>query len=643
MKKILLMAVVLMACLAVSCQKENVEELPTFTAHADNGGMKTDLVGNYIHWNNTDQVKVFGDFGYAIYGVAPRVDDPTWATLSVIENHDIASSQPYRFVYPASMAEGGSANNNNLYVTYPVERSINDAPLKYFPMYGESDHRDVAFRNLGGLVKIVLPEITRNINEIRISADEPISGTYRIGTGCSLAFNGTATGEDKRIVVKTEGRAFSAGDCVYIAVPEGQYHNFYIVIDAGTVAAAKVATVVNVQASAITTINISNLEFVDVNWAPATLQEKAFHQLRVRRIIFHYNYYAEVTDAERIDNHSSDPLATPIYKKIIGDVCHVYTPASEIYAPANSSELFGQYECPTILEQIDFGDGFNTSNVTNMIGMFEDCQSLTSLDLSSFNTSNVTNMGGMFYGCSSLTSLDLSSFNTSNVTNMYYMFFNCDNLTSLDLSSFNTSNVTDMRYMFTACSSLTSLDLSSFNTSNVTNMGCMFYGCSSLTSLNLSSFNTSNVTNMISMFNGCSSLTSLDLSSFNTSNVTNMGGMFYGCSSLTSLDLSSFNTSNVTNMRFMFYVCQSLTSLDLSSFSGQNISNFGYTFMYCSSLRSIEFGQSFTLSSTANVVEALYQTGSSNSTTTIHCNSATAAKLSSNTWVGSWVVFNTTY
>ena len=57
-------------------------------------------------------------------------------------------------------------------------------------------------------------------------------------------------------------------------------------------------------------------------------------------------------------------------------------------------------------------------------------------------------MGGMFYNCSSLTSLNLSNFNTNNVTNMGYMFFNCSSLTSLNLSNFNTNNVTDMSAMF---------------------------------------------------------------------------------------------------------------------------------------------------------------------------------------------------
>ena len=129
--------------------------------------------------------------------------------------------------------------------------------------------------------------------------------------------------------------------------------------------------------------------------------------------------------------------------------------------------------------------GSNTSNVTNMAQMFQNCSSLTSLDVSSFDTSNVTNMGMMFDGCSSLTSLDLSNFNTSKVTRMSTMFNGCTSLTSLDLSNFNTSKVTHMYNMFRSCSGLTSLYLSGWDTSNVTDMENMFSGCSKLKTIKM--------------------------------------------------------------------------------------------------------------------------------------------------------------
>jgi surface protein len=68
---------------------------------------------------------------------------------------------------------------------------------------------------------------------------------------------------------------------------------------------------------------------------------------------------------------------------------------------------------------------------------------------------------------------------TSNVTNMSYMFNNCSSLTTIP--QLDTSNVTDMYYMFHNCNSLTSIPL--LDTSNVTNMNGIFSGCSSLKSI----------------------------------------------------------------------------------------------------------------------------------------------------------------
>ena len=195
----------------------------------------------------------------------------------------------------------------------------------------------------------------------------------------------------------------------------------------------------------------------------------------------------------------------------------------------DSAMLFAHF---TNLNEIDFGTAVDTSQVTDMIHMFNGCHNLRNLDVSGFDTSQVTNMGNMFNGCISLTSLDLSSFDTAQVRNMCWMFYNCSSLTSLDLSSFDTAQVWNMMCMFYNCSSLTSLDVSSFDTSQVTDISYMFYDCSNLTSLDLSSFDTSQVTDMSYMFCDCSNLTSLDVSGFDTSKGTSTYDMFNSCNSL---------------------------------------------------------------------------------------------------------------
>ena len=180
--------------------------------------------------------------------------------------------------------------------------------------------------------------------------------------------------------------------------------------------------------------------------------------------------------------------------------------AGEIAPNPDVSYMFAHF---TNLEKIDFGNCFDTSNVTDMNGMFYGCSSLTSLNLTGFDTSNVTNMAYMFSGCSNLTSLNLTGFDTSNVTSMSYMFSRCGSLTSLDLTGFDTSNVRNMTGMFSDCSSLVSLDLTSFDTANVVTAEYMFARCRNLTSLDLSSFDSFSPSVAYHVFSGCGRLTNL--------------------------------------------------------------------------------------------------------------------------------------
>lgn len=143
---------------------------------------------------------------------------------------------------------------------------------------------------------------------------------------------------------------------------------------------------------------------------------------------------------------------------------------------ASLNELFINKKISTITHL-----GIDTRRVTNLQSMFQNCSSLTSLDVSGFSTQNVTLMYGMFQNCSSLTSLDVSNFSTQNVTTMSVMFQGCRSLKSLDVSNFNTQNVTRMSGMFYYCNSITELNFGdNFDAGKVIDVNDMFYNCSSL-------------------------------------------------------------------------------------------------------------------------------------------------------------------
>jgi len=216
-----------------------------------------------------------------------------------------------------------------------------------------------------------------------------------------------------------------------------------------------------------------------------------------------------------------------------------------------------------------------TKAITDMSNIFKYCTSLP--DISTWDTSNVTNMSGMFGDFSSLKELsDISKWNTSKVINMSYMFYNCRSLKSLpDISKWDTSNVVDMSYMFKNCGSLISLpDISKWNTLNVNNMIEMFRDCESLEELpDISKWNTKNVINMSYMFYNCKLLKKLpDISKWNVSNVNYLNNMFEDCSGLISMpDISNWDTKGVIKLDHMFYNCKSLKGISLPYIQLPNI------------------------------------------------------------------------
>ena len=140
---------------------------------------------------------------------------------------------------------------------------------------------------------------------------------------------------------------------------------------------------------------------------------------------------------------------------------------------------------------------------------------------SSFADARPTTTYFWFYDMGNLQSImGMSYLNTSEVTNMYGMFSGCNQLTGIDVSHFNTSEVTNMREMFQACGSLTSLDLSSFNTSKVTNMIKMFDNAKALKTIYVGNgWSTAAVTNSTGMFWRCTNLVGGQGTAYSSSHV----------------------------------------------------------------------------------------------------------------------------
>ena len=213
--------------------------------------------------------------------------------------------------------------------------------------------------------------------------------------------------------------------------------------------------------------------------------------------------------------------------------------------------------------------GANTSNITNMSGIFSICSNLTNVAV--FDTSRVENMYSAFQG-TKITSFD--GFDVSNVTNMSCMFRGCSTLESFNEKNTSSLRVTDS--MFVGCSSLVEVLM---DTSKVSSMECMFQYCTSLT--DGPDIDTSACSNMKQMFEGCSNLESIP--EYDTHNATNMSYMFNMCSNLRTVP--DLETEHATDMYMMFNGCSALT--EAPDMDTSNVVDMRYMFQGCGALKSV--------------------------------------------------------
>ena len=88
--------------------------------------------------------------------------------------------------------------------------------------------------------------------------------------------------------------------------------------------------------------------------------------------------------------------------------------------------LFYQYNGTSVVGLISYSD---TSSVTNMKCMFNECQKLTTIP--QLDTSSVTDMNSMFFNCRKLVTIDISHMNITSTNNSGYFAYNCYSLTKL--------------------------------------------------------------------------------------------------------------------------------------------------------------------------------------------------------------------
>ena len=80
--------------------------------------------------------------------------------------------------------------------------------------------------------------------------------------------------------------------------------------------------------------------------------------------------------------------------------------------------------------------------------MFQGFWGPENFELPMFDTSNVTDMFGMFDSLNHVKNINISNFNTENVTNMYSLFALSYDIETIDITNFNTKKVRIMDTFF---------------------------------------------------------------------------------------------------------------------------------------------------------------------------------------------------
>lgn len=161
----------------------------------------------------------------------------------------------------------------------------------------------------------------------------------------------------------------------------------------------------------------------------------------------------------------------------------------------------------------------NLSKVTSLAGTFQGCTNLNTIG-NITTTVLLTDTSTAFYQCNSLLAgPDPTYFNTSGVTNMNAMYQECYSL--ITIPNHNTSNVTNFAAFLQSDTALQYLP--TIDSSKATNVNNMFNGCSSLNSTPILNF--SNVTTATSTFTTTPSLATINASNLKVSTTMSPSGL----------------------------------------------------------------------------------------------------------------------
>ena len=276
---------------------------------------------------------------------------------------------------------------------------------------------------------------------------------------------------------------------------------------------------------------------------------------------------------------------------------------------SNVQKATGMFMDCKALETIVGSGEWSLNNVTDLQWMFQNSNTLKSIDVTSWNMSNCVRVDGMFLNCSVLETVEgTENWDTGNIESMYAMFYYNHKLKDVDVSTWNTAKNTNLSQMFSHCYDLEELDVSNWDVSKVTDFSYMFKGNQNkgdmkLKNLDVSNWNPVSAVNMLCIFYSCGEFTEMDLSGWNMPNLINAGHLFADCLKLEKVDMSGWNTPSLLCVDAMFNNCESLKTVDLSDLDTANVKEFSQMFEACYALETVEGMENWDTSSACTFTE----------------------------------------
>lgn len=202
--------------------------------------------------------------------------------------------------------------------------------------------------------------------------------------------------------------------------------------------------------------------------------------------------------------------------------------------------------------------------LTDLTGIFEGNQQLTTLNLTDWDFSKVSSIKEICKDCTNLKMIKCNGAKFNSLKDCSYAFDNCRSLEIVEDAGWDLSTVEDANRMFRNCVCLKKIDCSEWKMKSVKDITSIFYGCEYLHEIGIESWEVVNLETADLAFAKCKSLEGIDFSKWCTTKIRKANGLLKGCESLTSADFSNWKNTEIS-MYSLMDQCNNLKVLNLRS------------------------------------------------------------------------------